>query len=165
MRHFPLFNHFPECYINMEEQREYVDFVFSPISLIEILASPALEQPLPGDSPLGSAVYPGEESTHSERCPPKLASHRAWETGVFPSPCSSAQGLYPRESFHHSLSAIHKQHPPPHPSTRLTHIPPPLPSTAHPYLHFYISHTIFYYIDISHRLWASVSNVSFSAVC
>lgn len=38
----------------MEEQREYVDFVFYPLmSLIEIPASPALEQPLPGDAPPG----------------------------------------------------------------------------------------------------------------
>ncbi|KAK9521023.1 hypothetical protein VZT92_020866 [Zoarces viviparus] len=41
----------------MEEQRGYVDFVFTPppplMSLIEIPASPAQEQPLPGGAPLG----------------------------------------------------------------------------------------------------------------
>lgn len=94
-----------------------MDFVFSSFSLIEIPTRPAPEQPLPRDSPPGAATYPGrEESTHSERCPPKLASRRAWETGMFPSPHSGAQGLYPRESSHHSLCAIHKQ-PPTHSHT------------------------------------------------
>ncbi len=64
----------------------------------------------------------------------------AWETGVFPSPRSSAQGLHPRERFHHSLSAIHKQPPTPitHPSPSLAH---PLPSTL---LHIHISISIFH---------------------
>lgn len=52
-------------------------------------------------------------------------------------------------------------------STPRTHtrVPPSLPSAAH--LHFYFSYTIFYYVDISHRLWCfftpAVRNVSFSA--
>lgn len=119
----------------MEERGGICELCFLPlVSLIEIPASPALEQPLPGDAPPGPSVYPGEESTHSERCPPKLASQRARETGVFLSPCSSAQGLYPRESFHHSLSAIHKQPPPldPRPSSHaLTSPAAPLPCAAH----------------------------------
>ncbi|KAK5868792.1 hypothetical protein PBY51_009771 [Eleginops maclovinus] len=51
MSHFPLFI---QRYINMEEQREYMDFVSpSLVSLIEIPASAALEQPLPGGAPPG----------------------------------------------------------------------------------------------------------------
>ena len=138
--------HFPACYINGGTKRMF-GYCFLPLmALIEIPARPTVEQPLSGDAPSGPMVYPGEESTHSERCPPKLASLRAWETGMFPSPCSIAQGLYPWESFHNSLSAIHKQPPP----NAHKHTLSLLPSATH--LHFYISHTILYYIDISHRL-------------
>lgn len=75
----------------------------SPL-LIEIPATVVQAPP-----PLGPDVHPEEESTHLEQCPPKLASHGAWETGMFPSPHSGAQGLRPWDSFHHSLCAIHKQ--------------------------------------------------------
>lgn len=160
MSHFPAFIYFPMLH-QYRGTEGIFGLCFLPlVSLIEIPASPTVEQPLPGDAPLGPAVYPGEESTHSERCPPKLASHRAWETGAFPSPCSIAQGLYPRESFHHSLSAIHKQ---------LWHTHMHTHKSLAPLLHIYIFifRTIFYYIDISHRLWCfftlAVSNGSFSA--
>lgn len=170
MSHFPLFIHLLGI---VGEQRECVDFVprLHPLHVPDWDSSQphAVEQPLPGDAPPGPALQPGEESTHSERCPPKLASHRAWETGAFPSPRSGAQGLHPRESFHHSLSAIHKQPPPPLPHT---HSSQPPPSHTHlppcPLLHIYIF--IFHtpsYIDISHRLWSfftrAVSYVSCSA--
>lgn len=97
-------------YNNKALQRVYVDCMSSP-------PPPPSSHRLPQDL----ACILEEECTHSERCPPKLASHRAWETGVFPSPHSSAQGLHPRESFHHSLSAIHKQHPPTHTSSPQLH--------------------------------------------
>ena len=157
MSHFSLFSHLLYQYGGSEGN--IWTFFSLPVPDWDSSQPPVVVQPLPGDAPPGPALYPGEEGTHSERCPPKLASRRAWETGVFPSPRSGAQGLRPRESFHHSLSAIHKQSPPhlllilllllhPPPS----HTPPlsVLPSPAHPYLHFYISHTIFYFIDISH---------------
>lgn len=146
MSHFSAFIYFPMLH-QYRGTEGIFGLCFLPlVSLIEIPASPTVEQPLPGDAPLGPAVYPGEESTHSERCPPKLASHRAWETGAFPSPCSIAQGLYPRESFHHSLSAIHKQ--PWHTHTRThTYL---LPFAAH--LHFYISHHLLLYWHFTQTL-------------
>lgn len=129
------------------KNRGNMDFVSLPLMcLIEIPANPTVKQPLPGDAPLGPAVYPGEESTHSERCPPKLASHRAWETGMFPSPCSSAQGLHPRESSHHSLSAIHKQpHPQPLHSSHTCLLPPALSCISATTFLYFTPHLLLYW--------------------
>lgn len=115
----------------------------SPL-LIEIPATVVQAPP-----PLGPDVHPEEESTHLEQCPPKLASHGAWETGMFPSPHSGAQGLHPWDSFHHSLCAIHKQplFPPSslpytqtHTQTHTSFFPPCCTSIS--------TFSIFYYIDI-----------------
>lgn len=168
MSHFPAFIYFPMLH-QYRGTEGIFGLCFLPlVSLIEIPASPTVEQPLPGDAPLGPAVYPGEESTHSERCPPKLASHRAWETGAFPSPCSIAQGLYPWESFHHSLSAIHKQLWHTHMHTHTNLLPPCCTST---FLYFAPSFIIltFHTDFVASLLWlwamgASVPSVLYSMV-
>lgn len=60
-------------------------------------------------------------------------------------PAALLRGLDPWDSFHHSLSAIHKQHISHPPVNTCTHFHPGLPL----HIHIYTAHTIFYYIDIS----------------
>ncbi len=84
----------------------------------------------------------------------------AWETGVFPSPRSSAQGLHPRERFHHSLSAIHKQ--PPSSLSSPSHTRLLLCPLLHIHIYIFIFHTPSFIIltfgtdfgASSLRLWA-----------
>lgn len=121
----------------------------SPL-LIEIPATVVQAPP-----PLGPDVHPEEESTHLEQCPPKLVSHGAWETGMFPSPHSGAQGLHPWDSFHHSLCAIHKQALAPPSSLPYTqtlthkHTLPSFPPAAHPYLYFPSFITLTFWSNVS----------------
>lgn len=60
--------------------------VFPPLFVPRLRFQPLrCTRPTPA-SPRGSAVFPGEESTHSERCPVRPTSRGARETGTFPSP-------------------------------------------------------------------------------
>lgn len=146
----------------MEERREYKDFVFSPphpsCPWLRFQLSPLWSSHCLETLPSGPAVYPGEESTHSEQCPPKLASRRAWKTGMFLSPCSIAQGSVPSgdppsfivcHSWRTLLQATCR-----HTHTH-THTLLPLnafcsSSTST----FYISHNIFCYIYIPRRRYS-----------
>lgn len=151
----------------MEEQWEYVDFVFSP-SCPWLRFQPALLwsshclETLPRDP----------RCILEKRAPIRNGAHPNWHlTGHGRLACSQVPAAVlractlGRASIIHCLLFINNS--PPFISLSLSHTHTSCPSAAHPYLHFYISHTIFYYIDISHRLWGlctlAVSNVSLSA--
>lgn len=147
---------------------EYVDFVFSP-------SCPWLRfQPAPLWSSHCLETLPRDPWCILEkRAPIRNGAHPNWHLrGHGRLACSQVPAAVLRACTLGRASIIHcllfiNNLPPPHTCTHT--VPPPLPCAAHPYLHFYISYTIFYYIDISHRLWCfftlAVSNVSFSAKC
>lgn len=163
-------------------RREYMDFFLFP-SLIEIRASPPLWcshclETLPQDlrcilerrAPIRNGAHPNWH----------LAGHGRLACSQVPAAVLRACTLG-RASIIHCLLFINNpplrllllpppSSPPPHPPPPLllhTHTPPLslLPSPAHPYLHFYISHTIFYFIDISHRLRSPFFHSASDAGC
>lgn len=84
-------------------------------------------------------------------------------------PAALLRALYPRESLHHSLSAIHEEHsskPPAHMCTRTHTSSHLMPSASHPHLHFTFHTTHFiiftYHTDVTAsllKLWATRTSV------